>query len=78
MRFNIDIPANKLQDMIDCYGRGWEATLPDGTANPITKGEHAKRELLAHIKNPVINFIKENNAPVEPDTGITILQEVIK
>lgn len=71
-QFTITVPANKLQDFIDTYGRAYEEFLPGGEINPQTKADFAKDQLLKHISRPVITFVKERDAPVDPDPEITI------
>lgn len=71
--FTITIPNDKLQDMINAYGKDWAETLPDGTPNPQTKAQFARSELNRHIKQRVIDYKKSIYAlPNFDDSGITV------
>lgn len=51
----INIPNDKLSRVIDalCSLHGYRATLLDGTANPETKQQFAKRKIIEKIKDDV-------------------------
>jgi hypothetical protein len=50
------IPDERMQDLIDAWGDGWRATLPNGDPNPQTKQQYAKERIRQMIVNGVKHY----------------------
>lgn len=59
----IDIPDAQLTRVVNSYSAhyGYSATLPNGTANPQTKGQFAKAQLAKHLKE-IVKLQESNTA----------------
>lgn len=68
---SINIPDNQLSRVIDgiCLGQGYQATI-NGSPNPETKGQFAKRMLIEKMKQMVMQG--EYRAVIDSiKTGVT-------
>ncbi|MCB1767028.1 MAG: hypothetical protein KDJ22_13375 [Candidatus Competibacteraceae bacterium] len=57
------IPSAAVVDLISAFGVEYQATLPDGSANPLTKTQFASAqfdaEIIHYVKNRVYQFKKQ-------------------
>lgn len=73
--FTITVPTDKKTQILNdfCAHEGYQATLEDGTANPETKAEFARKRVLNYIKQSVISYRAQKSAE---EARIASIQEV--
>lgn len=58
-------------ELTDAFGVDYQATLPDGSANPEPKAQFARRQLIAMVKEHVLLYRRRQAAAAasasEPD-----------
>jgi hypothetical protein len=52
-QITINIPDGVLPRVIDALAIDYSPTLPDGTPNPMTKNQYAKKQVLDFVKERV-------------------------
>lgn len=53
LSFSITVPDDKQAEIVDTLAKahGWTATLPDGTPNPETRAQAARRGVVQYLKS---------------------------
>lgn len=50
-QITINVPTALMPRVLNALAPDYQATLPDGTANPLTRAQTARRRLIEMIKN---------------------------
>jgi hypothetical protein len=53
---NIDSSIIPLAENALAWKTGYQATLPDGTVNPITIGQNAKQAIRQYVQNAIADY----------------------